>query len=99
MMCFQSIYGVFVQAFMVGIVFAKMTRPKQRTQTLLFSKYAVVCQRDGFLALMFRVGDIRKSHIIGANIRAQLIRSHSTKEGELTVDRLMKMKIIDRLLM
>lgn len=44
-MCFQSIYGVFVQAFMVGIVFAKMTRPKQRTQTLLFSKYAVVCQR------------------------------------------------------
>lgn len=82
-MCFQSIYGVFVQAFMVGIVFAKMTRPKQRTQTLLFSKYAVVCQRDGFLTLMFRVGDIRKSHIIGANVRAQLIRTYSTKEGEL----------------
>lgn len=82
-MCFQSIYGVFVQAFMVGIVFAKMTRPKQRTQTLLFSKYAVVCQRDGYLTLMFRVGDIRKSHIIGANVRAQLIRTYSTKEGEL----------------
>ncbi|XP_055314353.1 G protein-activated inward rectifier potassium channel 3-like isoform X2 [Sitodiplosis mosellana] len=82
-MCFQSIYGVFVQAFMVGIVFAKMTRPKQRTQTLLFSKYAVVCQRDGYLTLMFRVGDIRKSHIIGANIRAQLIRTYATKEGEL----------------
>ncbi|XP_031638580.1 G protein-activated inward rectifier potassium channel 3-like [Contarinia nasturtii] len=82
-MSFQSIFGVFVQAFMAGIVFAKMTRPKQRTQTLLFSKYAVVCQRDDNLVLMFRVGDIRKSHIIGANIRAQLIRSHSTKEGEL----------------
>lgn len=68
---------------MVGIVFAKMTRPKHRTQTLLFSKYAVICQRDGELCLMFRVGDMRKSHIIGANVRAQLIRTKTTKEGEV----------------
>lgn len=32
---------------------------------------------------MFRVGDMRKSHIIGANIRAQLIRTKTTKEGEV----------------
>ncbi|XP_047024202.1 G protein-activated inward rectifier potassium channel 3 isoform X2 [Helicoverpa armigera] len=82
-MCLQSIVGVMIQAFMVGIVFAKMTRPKHRTQTLLFSKYAVVCQRDGELSLMFRVGDLRKSHIIGASVRAQLIRSRTTKEGEV----------------
>lgn len=81
-MCIQSIFGVMMQAFMVGIVFAKMTRPKHRSQTLLFSKYAVICQRDGELCLMFRVGDMRKSHIIGASIRAQLIRSKTTKEGE-----------------
>lgn len=67
----------------VGIVFAKMTRPKNRTQTLLFSKYAVICQRDGELTLMFRVGDMRKSHIIGANVRAQLIKTKMTKEGEV----------------
>lgn len=82
-MCLQSIVGVMIQAFMVGIVFAKMTRPKHRTQTLLFSKNTVVCQRDGELCLMFRVGDLRKSHIIGASVRAQLIRSRTTKEGEL----------------
>lgn len=82
-MCLQSIVGVMIQAFMVGIVFAKMTRPKHRTQTLLFSKYCVVCQRDGELCLMFRVGDLRKSHIIGASVRAQLIRSRTTKEGEV----------------
>ncbi|KAK9704158.1 Inward rectifier potassium channel C-terminal domain [Popillia japonica] len=82
-MCLQSIAGVMIQAFMVGIVFAKMTRPKHRTQTLLFSKNAVICQRDGLLCLMFRVGDMRKSHIIGASIRAQLIRQKTTKEGEL----------------
>ncbi|BFF91952.1 G protein-activated inward rectifier potassium channel 3 [Drosophila madeirensis] len=83
MMCFQSIYGVMSSAFMAGIVFAKMTRAKQRAQTLLFSKQAVICQRDGSLSLMFRVGDMRKSHIIGAGVRAQLIRTKSTKEGEV----------------
>ncbi|KAF4522498.1 hypothetical protein B566_EDAN002583 [Ephemera danica] len=82
-MCLQSITGVMIQAFMVGIVFAKMSRPKKRTQTLLFSRNAVICQRDGQLCLMFRVGDMRKSHIIGAGIRAQLIRSRQTKEGEV----------------
>lgn len=67
---------------MVGIVFAKMTRPRQRAQTLLFSKQAVICQRDGVMCLMFRIGDMRKSHIIGANVRAQLIKPKVTKEGE-----------------
>ncbi|KAJ9581241.1 hypothetical protein L9F63_023567, partial [Diploptera punctata] len=82
-MCLQSITGVMIQAFMVGIVFAKMSRPKQRAQTLLFSRNAVVCLRDGDLCLMFRVGDMRKSHIIGATVRAQLIRNRTTKEGEV----------------
>ena len=59
-----------------------MTRPKHRTQTLLFSRNAVISQRDGELNLQFRVGDMRKSHIIGANIRAQLIKTRLTKEGE-----------------
>jgi potassium inwardly-rectifying channel subfamily J len=59
---------------MVGIVFAKLSRPKKRTQTLLFSRNAVICQRDGHLCLMFRVGDMRKSHIVEAHVRAQLIK-------------------------
>lgn len=82
-MCIQSVTGVMVQAFMVGIVFAKLARPKQRAQTLLFSRNAVVCLRDGELCLMFRVGDMRKSHIICATVRAQLIRTRTTKEGEV----------------
>ncbi|KAJ8977748.1 hypothetical protein NQ317_001112 [Molorchus minor] len=82
-MCLQSIAGMIIQAFMTGIVFAKMTRPKLRTQTLQFSKHAVICLREGYLCLMFRVGDMRKSHIIGASIRAQLIHAKKTKEGEI----------------
>ncbi|KAL3273235.1 hypothetical protein HHI36_014689 [Cryptolaemus montrouzieri] len=81
-MCLQSITGVMIQAFMVGIVFAKLSRPKKRTQTLLFSRVAVVSHRDGVPCLMFRVGDMRKSHIIEAHVRAQLIKHKITKEGE-----------------
>lgn len=63
---------------MVGIVFAKLSRPKKRTQTLLFSRNAVICQRDGQPCLMFRVGDMRKSHIIEAHVRAQMIKRKVT---------------------
>ncbi|XP_067614816.1 G protein-activated inward rectifier potassium channel 3 isoform X4 [Eurosta solidaginis] len=82
-MCLQCILGVFIQAFMVGIVFAKLSRPKKRAQTLLFSRNAVICHRDGVPCLMFRVGDMRKSHIIEAHVRAQIIRKKVTKEGEI----------------
>ncbi|CAG0924329.1 unnamed protein product, partial [Notodromas monacha] len=82
-MCLQSIVGVMIQAFMVGMVFAKLSRPKKRAQTLLFSKRAVVCQRDGQMALLMRVGDMRKSHIIEAHVRVQMIRRRVTAEGEV----------------
>ncbi|XP_045596107.2 ATP-sensitive inward rectifier potassium channel 12 isoform X3 [Procambarus clarkii] len=82
-MCIQSITGVMIQAFMVGIVFAKLSRPKKRTQTLLFSRNACLCLRDGEMCLLFRVGDMRKSHIIEAHVRAQLIRKRVTREGEI----------------
>lgn len=69
---------------MVGIVFAKMARPKQRKQTLLFSRNCVICQRDGQLCLLLRVGDMReKSHLINSSIRLYLIHSKHTQEGEV----------------
>lgn len=68
-MCLQCIVSSVFQAFMVGILFAKLTRPKSRTQTILFSKIAAVNMRDENLNLIFRVGDIRKSRIL--NIKAK----------------------------
>ncbi|CAL1265579.1 unnamed protein product [Larinioides sclopetarius] len=82
-MCVQSITGVMIQCFMAGIVFAKLSRPKNRSQTLMFSRYACVCLRDGRLCFLFRVGDMRKSHIIGATISALVIRRKTTLEGEV----------------
>ncbi|KAJ8384458.1 hypothetical protein AAFF_G00204790 [Aldrovandia affinis] len=78
----QAILGSIVNAFMVGCMFVKISQPKKRAETLMFSHQAVVSMRDGRLCLMFRVGDLRNSHIVEASIRAKLIRSKQTKEGE-----------------
>ncbi|XP_029292910.1 ATP-sensitive inward rectifier potassium channel 12 [Cottoperca gobio] len=78
----QSIVGCIIDSFMIGTIMAKMARPKKRNQTLVFSKNAVIALRDGKLCLMWRVGNLRKSHIVEAHVRAQLIRSYVTAEGE-----------------
>ncbi|XP_072303078.1 G protein-activated inward rectifier potassium channel 2-like [Eucyclogobius newberryi] len=78
----QSVLGSIVNAFMVGCMFVKISQPKKRAETLVFSTNAVVSMRDSRLCLMFRVGDLRNSHIVEASIRAKLIKSKQTKEGE-----------------
>lgn len=78
----QSIVGCIIDSFMIGTIMAKMARPKKRNQTLMFSKNAVIALRDGKLCLMWRVGNLRKSHIVEAHVRAQLLRSYVTAEGE-----------------
>lgn len=82
-MMIQSCFGVICQALMTGIVFAKLSRPKKRAETLMFSKNACICKQDGDLCLLFRVGDMRKSHIVEAHVRGVLIRKKTTKEGEI----------------
>ncbi|NXU50444.1 KCNJ9 protein, partial [Turnix velox] len=78
----QAILGSMVNAFMVGCMFVKISQPNKRAETLLFSQHAVVALRDEQLCFMFRVGDLRDSHIVEASIRAKLIQSKQTREGE-----------------
>ncbi|XP_043911273.1 G protein-activated inward rectifier potassium channel 1-like isoform X2 [Protopterus annectens] len=78
----QSLLGSVVDAFLIGCMFIKMSQPKKRAETLMFSYNAVISQRDGKLCLMFRVGNLRNSHMVSAQIRCKLIKSRQTPEGE-----------------
>ncbi|XP_076017320.1 G protein-activated inward rectifier potassium channel 3-like [Genypterus blacodes] len=78
----QSIMGCIIDALMVGCMFVKISRPQQRAQTLIFSKHCVICERDEKLCMLFRIGDLRESHMVDAKIRAKLIKSRQTMEGE-----------------
>lgn len=77
----QSVLGDFLDAFLLGLTFAKMSRPRDRAKTVKFSSSATIALRDNKMCLMFRVGDIRKSQIVEAHIRAQLFRKLKTTEG------------------
>jgi len=82
---FLQIYvGTLINILVTGLVFAKISRPKGRRQTLVFSRYAVICRRDGQYRLLFRVGDMRtRSHLVGTSVRALLVRNRLTAEGEV----------------
>ncbi|KAM9411328.1 inward rectifier potassium channel 2-like [Salvelinus alpinus] len=79
---FQSIVGCIIDAFIIGAVMAKMAKPKKRNETLVFSHNATVAMRDNKLCLMWRVGNLRKSHLVEAHVRAHLLKSRTTAEGE-----------------
>lgn len=78
----QCIVESMIDALIVGCVFAKISRPKKRAETLLFSHTCVVANRDDQLCLMFRLGDLRETHMVDAKVRAKLIKSRQMAEGE-----------------
>lgn len=82
MVVFQCIVGCIIDSFIIGAVMAKMAKPTKRNETLVFSHNATIAMRDGKLCLMWRVGNLRKSHLVEAHVRAQLLKSRTTAEGE-----------------
>ena len=78
----QSLIGVLLSCLTTGLIFAKFSRPKRRGGTIIFSKNAVICERDGVRCLVFRVGDMRRTHLACVSIRAILIHKHVTSEHE-----------------
>ncbi|KXJ11888.1 G protein-activated inward rectifier potassium channel 3 [Exaiptasia diaphana] len=82
LLIFQCIIGLLISTTMLGLIFAKLSRPHLRRRTVKFSNHAVIALRDGKLCLMFRVGDVRKTALLETHVRATLIRRHYTKEGE-----------------
>ncbi|KAK2492389.1 hypothetical protein MC885_004624, partial [Smutsia gigantea] len=78
----QCIASCVLDAFVVGAVMAKMAKPKKRNETLVFSENALVAPRDRRLCLMWRVGNVRRSHLVEAHVRAQLLQPRVTPGGE-----------------
>src|SRR3954467_5942670 len=59
----ETMVGMFGVALVTGLVFAKFSRPKAR---VVFSKLAVVSDRDKVPTLMFRVANERQNYIMEA---------------------------------
>jgi len=83
-MSVQSVLGCIIQAFMVGLVFSKLSRPRNRSKTIIFSNQAVITKRNKKLSLIIRIGDLRDDNfILGTQISAKLLRRRISVEGEV----------------
>uniref|UniRef100_A0A0B7A7Z3 Uncharacterized protein n=1 Tax=Arion vulgaris TaxID=1028688 RepID=A0A0B7A7Z3_9EUPU len=81
LMFIQVVVGLFLETLMLGAIFVKIARPKYRANTILFSRDAVINQQNGKLVLQIRVGDIRRSQLVGSSITGMVIRHFTTNEG------------------
>jgi len=79
----QNIAGLLINAIMLGCIFMKTAQAHRRAETLIFSKHAVISLRNDKLCFMIRLGDLRKSMIISAAVRMQVVRRTTTQEGEV----------------
>lgn len=87
----QSVAGLATDAVLLGLVFAKLTRPRNRRKSLLFSNVAVI--RDvggGERVFECRVGDIRRSQLAECHVRLRLYwlqpKSPGRQDGEVTFE-------------
>ncbi|XP_068619403.1 G protein-activated inward rectifier potassium channel 4-like [Battus philenor] len=95
-MCLQCIVSSIFQSVMVGTLFAKLTRPRSRTRTMLFSKHSVVTVRDGALCLIFRVGDMRKSRILNIKPSAFILKFNTSSDDLINGEQVeLKVEIVE----
>ncbi|KAJ8962842.1 hypothetical protein NQ318_001242 [Aromia moschata] len=77
LMCVQIIVGMCICGSLILIVYLKMVRPHKLHSMNCFSKYAVICQRDGELCFIFRVRDTANKFESLTKISAYLVQKRN----------------------
>ncbi len=75
----EAFSGLIMTAMFTGLTFAKFARPTAR---VLFSKVAVIQNRDGVPHLMFRMANFRANNVVEATLRVSLMVVERTREGD-----------------
>jgi inward rectifier potassium channel len=75
----EAFFGLLTFAIIAGLVFAKFAKP---TAKVMFSKVAVISIRNGRRAIMFRMANERSNQILDVNLKASIMRTEKTQEGE-----------------
>jgi Inward rectifier potassium channel C-terminal domain len=81
----QCLVGIFLDALVLGVIYARFERPQFRQHTVRFSDKACISTRNGVPYLMIRVGNLRKSQLIETHVTLVLVHMLETEEGERTL--------------
>jgi inward rectifier potassium channel len=80
LVCLEAFTSLVTSALLTGIVFAKFSRPRAR---VMFSRVAIVNNRNGVPCFMFRMANERGTDIVQASVRVTLLIDEETQEGEV----------------
>lgn len=83
MISIQGIFSLLLEAVIIGIIFARVSHPKQRSRSIFISDTAIIARRDGILKFMFRVADVRKTQVVDPKIKAYL---YTWGDGRITAE-------------
>ena len=90
----QSCFGLLIQSLWVGLVYTRLSRPRKRRQTLIWSRHALISRRDGWRVLQIRLGDMRqRSTLVEAHLRMYFVSERTTTEKEVLPINLFDMKV------
>ncbi len=64
---FQCLVSILLDAAYTGLIFAKISRPQNRSSTVIFSRHACISEAGGHSYLMIRVADQRKNQVCAAS--------------------------------
>uniref|UniRef100_A0A8C4QQ44 Potassium inwardly rectifying channel subfamily J member 13 n=1 Tax=Eptatretus burgeri TaxID=7764 RepID=A0A8C4QQ44_EPTBU len=80
----HMILGLMLEAFITGVFVAKLARPKLRSESLRFSRNAVLCKvgERGPMSLVIRVANLRQSPLL--NVRLEAVLYDSRTAGHIT---------------
>ena len=59
----QSLVGIILDALTLGVLFARISHPAQRSHSIFLSESAVVLRRDGILKFCFRCADVKATQV------------------------------------
>ena len=85
----QCVCGLLIDSFLLGLIFTKLSRPRNRRRTLIFSDCAVIRERkeeeregeESEMVLEFRIADVRRSQVVEGHVRLQLYWYSETLSG------------------
>lgn len=94
MVLIQSIASLIVAYSLLGIFYARFSRPTRRAQTLIFSRCMVLSEEDGVQVLALRMANIRKHQVIEASVRMLVALNNSLTSEDESVFNFMNLPLI-----
>ena len=84
----QCVTGLLIDSFLLGLIFTKLSRPRNRRRTLIFSNCAVIYEDEegGERVLELRIADVRRSQVVEGHVRLQLYWYRESRGGRYQLE-------------